>query len=194
MSNKWAHTVRFNDLYGYGGYKIRTLDTHRFPEYAKGFLYYNVPRPPFPPIMGDVKFRITPSSDPSSFDSGTDLPRSRDEPVPYSLPLLHLAKSATHQTLCEQLVAEGLVSRNLLEECRSLNSLEVHDRRGRIRSFLYHMNQTFFSTFDSRYLYFSFWVVGKEKLLPYAPKNPFYSSKKFVAGACHPVSFSLTSI
>jgi hypothetical protein len=37
-------------------------------------------------------------------------------------------------------------------------------------------------------------VVGKEKLVPYTPNNPFYSSKKFVAGACHPVSFSLTSI
>lgn len=43
-----------------------------FPVGTRGFLYYH-PRPPLPPGYDEIRFRLTKSFDPASFDHGTDL-------------------------------------------------------------------------------------------------------------------------
>ncbi|KAF8335215.1 hypothetical protein F5887DRAFT_1079293 [Amanita rubescens] len=87
-----------------------------FPGNTQGFFYYHVPPPHLPPAMGQLRFRITPNNDPSTFNSGSDLLTSG--PVPWGLSLFHLAGSEKYEDLCAQLVAEGLISRELLERCR----------------------------------------------------------------------------
>jgi hypothetical protein len=110
-----------------------------FPTNTQGFLYYNVPPPHLPPIMGGLRFRITSSSDPSSFDSGSDLLHVT-RPIPWSLPLLHLVRTRNFP-ICEQLVVEGLISQELLDRRQLVwrNSLgPAHTYC--IRSFLYHLD------------------------------------------------------
>ncbi|KAG6875518.1 hypothetical protein C0993_008848, partial [Termitomyces sp. T159_Od127] len=55
---------------------------------TRGFLYYH--RHPFLPLTtGEIRFRVTESSDPTCFQNGTDLTRS-DGALPWSLPVIRL--------------------------------------------------------------------------------------------------------
>lgn len=146
---------------------------HSFLTNAQGFLYYNVPPPHLPPIMGDLRFRITSSSDPSSFNDGSDLLHAT-RPIPWSLPLLHLVKTNKFP-ICEQLVAENLISQELLDRCQliwknSSGATPLYTRR--IRSFLYHLDQPIFFPFDHRANTTRIWVVGKEKLSLCTARHP----------------------
>jgi hypothetical protein len=152
--------------------RIPFLTKQRFPENTKGFFYYNVPRPPSPPIMGDLRFRVTSSNDPSSFNDGSDLLNGPGL-APWGLSLLRLTKTEMHRDLCEQLVADGLISRELLERCL----LIWKNSPGLMHcplDFLYYFNQPIPLTFDYQFSAFSIWIVGKEKLSRWTLKHPYY--------------------
>ncbi|KAG6883713.1 hypothetical protein C0992_008034, partial [Termitomyces sp. T32_za158] len=57
----------------------------RFPPKTQGFLYYHC-HPHLPPTTGEIRFRVTESSDPTYFHNGTDLVRA-DGVLPWSIPL-----------------------------------------------------------------------------------------------------------
>jgi hypothetical protein len=151
----------------------------RFPDNAKGFFYYNIPPPPFPPIMADLRFRITSSSDPSSFNDGSDLLNGLGL-VPWSLPILRLAQMEKYRDICEQLVAEGLISRELLERCHLILKNSLTSRGFCPHHFLYHLNQPILLTFNHRCSYLMLKIVGKDRFSQWWPKHPYF--KKSLSG------------
>ena len=77
-------------------------EIYRFPEMTAGFLYcHRDPR--LPPRTGEIRFRVTNSADPASFQSGFDLLR-HDGELPWSIPLV-LSKSP----LRELAIQDGLL-------------------------------------------------------------------------------------
>jgi hypothetical protein len=84
-----------------------------FPDETQGFLYY-VPGPAHAPIAGEVRFRITSSSDPGSFADGRDL-LMPDMPEPWTIPLLNVLATEKYQHLREVLISrDGSASAELL--------------------------------------------------------------------------------
>ena len=61
-----------------------------FPLGTHGFFYYVRPKPE-QAISGEVRFRITPEADPTSFTRGHDL--SKPKSLPWALPVVGLAKN-----------------------------------------------------------------------------------------------------
>jgi hypothetical protein len=76
-----------------------------FPDETQGFLYY-VPGPAHAPIAGEVRFRITGSSDPGSFADGRDL-FMPDMPEPWTIPLPNMLAAEKYQHLREVLISQG---------------------------------------------------------------------------------------
>lgn len=133
--------------------------------------------------MGDLRFRLTSSSDPSSFNDGSDLIHWHGlGHSSWGFSLLQLAKAKSYMHLCEQLVAEGLVSRELLERCRLIweNSPVPASRILRPPHFLYHLNQPILLTFNYTTPVFTLWPVGKDKYSRWTLKHPYY--RKYLTG------------
>ena len=80
----------------------------KFPALARGFLYYKLPALA-PPHAGQIRFRITPSSDPASFVDGYDLPHSVN-PLPWSILLRRVVHPRYYIALLSQLRHDGLVA------------------------------------------------------------------------------------
>ncbi len=172
MSNRISCNFRFKDSLGV----VKIQHSDGFPKTAQGFFYYNAPPPHFPPAMGQLRFRITPNNDPSTFNSGSDL-LAPSEPLPWGFPLLLLASRTRYEHLCAQLVAEGLISRELLERCRLIWRNSLYRGFQPPSRLLYHLNQPFFfrSCLGTHAL--SAWAVGKENFSPWALTHPFTHSR-----------------
>ena len=96
------------------GFQLNTyvFQDARFPPNTAGFLYYH--RPPFcPPLAGEIRFRITSSSDPASFAVGSDLFTPLG--LPWKIPLLYMTISKLYATLRALLIQDGLVAPQLME-------------------------------------------------------------------------------
>ncbi|KAG6860434.1 hypothetical protein C0995_011202 [Termitomyces sp. Mi166 len=77
----------------------------RFPSKTRGFLYcHHDPR--LPPTTGEVRFRVTETSDPTCFQNGTDLMRP-DGSLPWSISLLQLR--STHEPFKELAIQDGII-------------------------------------------------------------------------------------
>ena len=87
-----------------------------FPPNTAGFLYYHVP-PYSPPLAGEVRFRITPSSDPASFAAGSDL--LMENGLPWRILLLYMAAKDSFGGLCATLLRDQLVTPQLLDTAAS---------------------------------------------------------------------------
>jgi hypothetical protein len=88
-----------------------------FPPNTCGFLYFHCPRDE-PPLTYGIRFRITQSSRPTSFASGTDLFRSPS--IPWQIPLSTLAAATGRaEALRAQLLEEGLITEEQLNESRT---------------------------------------------------------------------------
>ncbi len=114
--------------------------------------------------MGELRFRITSTSDPSCFDGGSDL-LSPSKLRPWSVPLLRLASGTQiYKPVCEHLVAEGLVSQKLSQRCRLIwtNSFGGYFD-GHPPHLFHHLKQPFFLKFTSYKRTFALWVVKEEK-------------------------------
>ncbi|KAK2462668.1 hypothetical protein APHAL10511_005284 [Amanita phalloides] len=134
-----------------GGMDHPVFRSSRFPTDSTGFLYYHVPPPPHPPIMGGVRFRVTGSADPSSFGSGSDL-LDPETTMPWHIPLLMLTKNRKHLVLREMLLADDLVSGELIEHCDMLWRTYPWPRARPWKIILYYLEQPFFLRFDSHSL------------------------------------------
>ena len=86
----------------------------KFPPNTRGFLYYHAP-PSGLPLAGEVRFRVTPSADPTSFASGFDLVTERG--LRWYLPMYRLDFRSPHdyQRLGLLLLQDGFVSRETFE-------------------------------------------------------------------------------
>ena len=139
--------------------------------------------------MGDLRFRITSTSDPSCFDGGSDF-LNPFEPRPWSVPLLRMANTQQYKSICEHLVAEGLVSRELLQRCRLIwnNTFRGPFEGGSAPyPFIHHLNQPFFLKFKYPRFSFSFWVVKEEKMLRCVLQRPL-TCRRMTGKYASPVS------
>ncbi|KAK0200492.1 hypothetical protein DFS33DRAFT_1387696 [Desarmillaria ectypa] len=85
-------------------------NTIAFPNQTTGFYYYWT-HPDLPATAGQLRFRITPTNDPSLFESGSDLRKPNGMPWAVSVGrLLGLHDSASVQMLLK----DGLVSKDLI--------------------------------------------------------------------------------
>ncbi|KAK0215493.1 hypothetical protein IW262DRAFT_1465135 [Armillaria fumosa] len=86
-----------------------------FPDKTKGFLYYWT-HPDLPPTSGQIRFRITKTQNPQDFDGGRDfcLPSG----IPWHSTLAYLAGNKNYADVCDILVRDGLVSRDVIEQLR----------------------------------------------------------------------------
>ncbi|KAK0204299.1 hypothetical protein DFS33DRAFT_1338354 [Desarmillaria ectypa] len=86
-----------------------------FPGETTGFLYYWT-HPDLPPTSGQIRFRITNTSDPRGFESGRDfcLPSG----APWYLTLAYLAGKKAYEGVCDILVRDGLVARDTIQQLR----------------------------------------------------------------------------
>lgn len=103
-----------------------------------GFLYYFNP-PGLHESAGQVRFRVTPSTDPSSYNQGTDL--LDEHGFIWNMPISY---DPEHNALREQLLRDGLVSQSLLTWCKEV----AFDRR--YKRILHFLEQPFLYDFDAR--------------------------------------------
>ncbi|KAG6895949.1 hypothetical protein C0992_011338, partial [Termitomyces sp. T32_za158] len=85
---KQGIVARLEDERRISGKIFYTRDRQRFPSNVQGFLYYHC-HPHLPPTTGEIRLRVTESSDPSYFRNGTDL-MTADGALPWSIPVLRL--------------------------------------------------------------------------------------------------------
>ena len=111
-----------------------------YPRDTEGFLYYftssNYPR-----IAGELRFRVTSSDDPESFESGSDLLKSNGQI--WSRPLFIVSKHYT--LLYEKLKEEQLVPEDL---AKVLSTFPDRFPKYRRSQFLYTLNDTFIVDFS----------------------------------------------
>ena len=109
-----------------------------FPQGTAGFLYYFCPQFA-PPHTGEIRFRITESSDPASFNDGRDL-LDEHQGLPYGVPLRNIVRAQVYYVLLKVLKQDGLVTDKILKE-----TLEGSPaKRAGSRRVLYALNQPFY--------------------------------------------------
>lgn len=129
-----------------------------FPKSTGGFFYYHV-EPSLPPIAGELRFRVTQSSDPSSFQAGHDLLRPSKRT--WSRPLLQImSNQPSLAAIRQQLLDDGLVREDLLLHCERL--LKTCHWAKTTGVTLYSLDQPFLADLSRSAL--TFRVVGKEAI------------------------------
>ncbi|KAH0585792.1 hypothetical protein H2248_007084 [Termitomyces sp. 'cryptogamus'] len=114
-----------------------SLESNHFLPNTHGFLYMHI-NPRLPLVSGQIRFRITPSSDPAQFENGTDL-LLRCEPWN-----IHALRIARNDLLKEQLHHDGYV-----EYVQALSNLPTSKMRT-VKS-LYYLEQPFVMDLSHRY-------------------------------------------
>jgi hypothetical protein len=114
----------------YKSHRCRTDKKVAFPAGTHGFLYYY--QHPSNAIFGGVRFRITTSPDPSTFESGTDL--LRPNAMPWEISLLSAIGIREYRVLVPLL--QDAVASEVLQQCRktfeAMDSASIF-RHGRAR-------------------------------------------------------------
>ncbi|KAJ7747612.1 hypothetical protein DFH07DRAFT_923751 [Mycena maculata] len=109
-----------------------------FPKGTRGFLYYYAPPNHLPPMAGGVRFRITPSGNPATFQKGVDL---LHDGLPWQIPLHTIACAVgDFEILRKQLLLERLVTQADLDQCLAATP---NKKRLDHRTTLYGLNQPF---------------------------------------------------
>ncbi|KAJ3534054.1 hypothetical protein NM688_g7193 [Phlebia brevispora] len=116
-----SKSATYQDRAAYIGYSYSDERHLPFPEGTRGFLYYF--SPPFAhPLAGQIRFRITPSSDPATFASGYDL-KDPLTTLPLSWPLRRLMRSKFLRPLANLLLYDALITSELVLSESSHTSL-----------------------------------------------------------------------
>lgn len=84
-----------------------------------GFFYYHMPAGR-PAISGEVRFRVTLTSDPASFSEGYDLMNPHVTAIPWRIRLVNMPHSKYLHQLLVQLVSDNLVSIRLARSVEKL--------------------------------------------------------------------------
>ena len=163
-----------------------------------GFLYYHRPSRA-PPLAGEIRFRLTPSPEPTSFSAGVDLTNKSGTPWRISLPSIPRCES--WDPFCVLLTeVDKTVSKEVMTLARRSGHLKA-TRAGdsRVTRCLYAFGQPFEFSLENKC--HTFTLVGKAALLRakldfisrvrtqqghnrYVPQNPFsgnYSCSRSVA-------------
>ena len=128
-----------------------------YPPDTNAFLYYSM-SPERPRIAGELRLRVTSSSDPASFESGSDL--LRPDGQPWSRSLYHLSRY--YAPLYEKLREDLLIPDDLHTVLATLPSRRYRFSRSHI---LYTLNDTFIVHFSSaRMLFILITEQGVEEL------------------------------
>lgn len=83
---------------------------------SSGFLYYHTPN--VPETAGELRIRLTPSPDASTFNQGRDLQNVRGRV--WNIPLIKLASYPQLDPLCQKLLQDQLVTPSLISYCKKL--------------------------------------------------------------------------
>ncbi|TFK45340.1 hypothetical protein OE88DRAFT_1222537 [Heliocybe sulcata] len=95
-----------------------------YPPESRGFFYWHLDQDA-PPVTGQVRFRITTSSDPATFPSGRDL-RLPDGDI-WNISLLRIARYTRYSGLRAHLFSEELVAANVLDTAPNISaSYQAH--------------------------------------------------------------------
>lgn len=122
-------------LLSYHAYSVRA----RFPENTRGFLYYHIPSGQLP-ISGELRFRITPDSNPASFEEGYDLARA--DGFYWRVQLFKMPEELRNLALRDGLI----IPSDVAERKRLVQGKRVN------RIFLHYLEQPFFFDFASTQL------------------------------------------
>ncbi|KAI1783721.1 hypothetical protein LXA43DRAFT_306602 [Ganoderma leucocontextum] len=99
-----------------------------YPPGTHGFMYYHAPANTSP-LAGELRFRVTPSRDPASFATGSDLLTERG--IAWRYPLYKIVRRpANYQPIAALLLQGGLVSQRTLDAVGAAVSespLRTHD-------------------------------------------------------------------
>ncbi|KAF9461530.1 hypothetical protein BDZ94DRAFT_1323305 [Collybia nuda] len=135
-----------------------------------GFLYYHKPSN-LPETAGELRLRLTPTPDPSSFAQGQDL-KDLDGGV-WNLPLLRLASDSQFEPLCQKLIQDQIVTSSLLMHCRELMASSRSVVQHPISTpFIHALDQPFELNFSRNF--FRIFIVGRNKIGRLIIKRPRY--------------------
>ena len=97
----------------------RTSDASmvQFPPDTAGFLYYHAPPPGAPDIVGELRFRVTNNSDPSSFAQGHDL---LFKGFNWSLPIMPAVRFM--RVVRQLLLKDGLITEDVIARLKRLDA------------------------------------------------------------------------
>ncbi|TFK46181.1 hypothetical protein OE88DRAFT_1648743 [Heliocybe sulcata] len=91
----------------------------RFPPGSRGFLYWHLD-PDAPLLSGQVRFRITTSSDPATFPNGRDL--QLPDGGTWNISLFDIARRSTYSGLRAHLISETLVTTKVLYAAMTISA------------------------------------------------------------------------
>ncbi|KZT30086.1 hypothetical protein NEOLEDRAFT_1174423 [Neolentinus lepideus HHB14362 ss-1] len=111
-----------------------------FPADTRGFFYWHI-EPGAPALTGQVRFRITVSSDPETFSAGKDL-RLPDGDV-WALTVFDIARYKSHSLFQDALLSDGLVTEDILDMATGIQSGPVGTSRT-----VWRFGQTFLVRFE----------------------------------------------
>lgn len=157
---------------------LRYENYKRFPAGATGFLYHH--SHPRLPAANEVRFRITPSTDPANWALGKDLLHT--DGTPWSFPTIFLAQ-AEHEKVKQHvrsyrgfwniLQRDGLVPDALRRQCHEL--ISANERSFHPRSRFYHsLDQLIPVNFASTYL--NLYAVCGPRISPIRIRDLFSQS------------------
>ncbi|TFK46193.1 hypothetical protein OE88DRAFT_1739652 [Heliocybe sulcata] len=132
-------------------------NTVPFPPDAQGFLYWHLD-PDAPPLSGQVRFRITTSSDPAIFPNGRDLqlPDGRT----WNISLFDIARLSRYSGLRAYLISEKLVTAKVLYAALTISASHgkqiLHPATGSV--LIWKFGQTFLVDLQSPAL--MLWIIG----------------------------------
>ncbi|THU88748.1 hypothetical protein K435DRAFT_587250, partial [Dendrothele bispora CBS 962.96] len=89
-----------------------------YPENAHGFYYFYKPSENVPKFAGGIRFRVCSSPDPENFQDGYDL--LGNSGLPWQLSNFALAIEPFYKPFGEELVRNGELKPEVLEQCREL--------------------------------------------------------------------------
>ncbi|KAH6897829.1 hypothetical protein BKA70DRAFT_1437764 [Coprinopsis sp. MPI-PUGE-AT-0042] len=149
-----------------------------WPSSARGFFYFHRPSTPtVHPAAGSLRFRSVESSSHfrSAFDAsappslGFDIPLDRGGyVVPWSIPLLTLSQTSHYSAIWWRLEADGLVTRRLLEDIKTLlRGYKMSFRKG--LRVLEDVTQPWILNLDHDGI--RFMVLAKDKIHPLPMRN-----------------------
>ncbi|KZT24300.1 hypothetical protein NEOLEDRAFT_1179298 [Neolentinus lepideus HHB14362 ss-1] len=129
---------------------------HYFPDDTQGFFYWHT-EPGAPALAGQVRFRVTNSKDPASFQGGQDLRLLGGDP--WRVSLFSVASCTRYKVLRSVLLSDGLVTSDLLDSALRVISSATHGSRHPVSesNTIWRFGQAIRVSLEPTC--FSFWVV-----------------------------------
>lgn len=152
-------------------YGSQTSEHGPFPNSTRGFFYYHQP-PGLPDIAGEIRFRLTSTSDPAGFHLGADLMTRHG--MPWRLQIFRTANTPSYRFMWDMLLRDGLMTPSMLLECQTYLSSNIAGARG--QNYIFAIGQPFPFTFN----HFSniIWVAVGGKILQLSFQYLFNDFKK----------------